>query len=136
MPVFGSKSKSHLAKCHPKLKAVLSEAIKTVDFSIICSVRGKKEQDEAYRNGFSKVKYPNSAHNQEPCVAIDFIPYPFSGWGVTSEFKKVGKAIIAAGKKLGTPIRWGGDFNMDGDKTKSDAWDAGHVELHPWRSYT
>jgi peptidoglycan L-alanyl-D-glutamate endopeptidase CwlK len=135
MPTFGTKSKSYLVQCHPALQKVLKEAIKNVDFSIICATRGRAAQEEAFRNGFTKVHFPNSAHNQTPSVAIDFLPYPFRGWGVTSDFKRVGKAIIAAGKRVDIDIRWGGDFNMDGDKTTSDAWDAGHVEIHPWRDW-
>jgi hypothetical protein len=79
MPTFGTKSKSYLVQCHPALQKVLKEAIKNVDFSIICATRGRAAQEEAFR--------------------------------------------------------WGGDFNMDGDKTTSDAWDAGHVEIHPWRDW-
>ena len=135
MPVFGAKSKEHLARCHPQLQKVLKAAILKVDFSIIESTRNKKDQDYAYSHGFSKVKFPNSAHNQTPSVAIDFIPYPFKNWQDTASFKKVGKIIVATGKELKIPVRWGGDFNMDGDKTTSDGWDLGHIELYPWRDF-
>ena len=35
----------------------------------------------------------------------------------------------------GIPLQWGGDWNMDGDKTKSNAWDMPHYELNPWREW-
>lgn len=43
--------------------------------------------------------------------------------------KPVAEHIKKVGLESGVIIRWGGDFNMDGDKTTSDAWDYPHFEI-------
>lgn len=144
MPQFGKKSKKALVQCHPLLQEVLLEAIKTVDFTLLDSYRGKDAQTSAYQTGHSKAKFGQSAHNYKPCVAIDFIPCPFkdSDWQNYDKFKKVADACFAAcevvKKRHNLPnlkIRWGGDWHQDGNKTINDQWDAGHIELHPWSNY-
>lgn len=132
MPHFGSRSKANLKNVHPHLRAVLDEAIKHVDFTIICGQRGKAEQDAAFKNGTSKVSFPNSAHNQSPSCAIDFIPYPFTGWKDKAAFHRIAMQIVESGRRLEIPVRSGGDWNRDG--VYGD-WDAGHIELHPWQNF-
>lgn len=73
-----------------------------------------------------------------PACAIDVIPYPFTNWEdpkMIDGWVNIAVAMNDAATSLGIKIRWGGDFNRDGDKTKTDAWDKPHFELHPWRSY-
>lgn len=143
MPTFGSRSLTNLASVHPRLRQIADAAIKRIDFTVIEGYRGQEEQNEAYRKGNSKVLYPNSAHNQtrdgkpQSC-AIDVIPYPFAGWddpASAKAWKAIADIMFEEAKKLSVELRWGGDFNRDGDKTKSDAWDKPHFELHPWRDY-
>ena len=108
------------------------------DFTVICGHRDKAGQDAAMRAGTTKVAFPNSAHNQMPACAIDVIPYPFTNWEdpkMIDGWVNIAVAMNDAATSLGIKIRWGGDFNRDGDKTKTDAWDKPHFELHPWRSY-
>lgn len=143
--VFGSRSKANLAQCHPALVQVATRALElsTQDFTVICGYRGKEDQEAAYRAGNTKVRYPNSAHNQTKngkprSCAIDVIPYPFTDWNdpkMIEGWKRIYAAFEQASRELAIPIRWGGDFNRDGDKTTSDAWDKPHFELHPWREW-
>ena len=140
MRVFGDRSKGNLAKVHPLLIKVATIALEKgeQDFTVICGHRDKAGQDEAIRNKTTKVSFPNSAHNQLPSCAIDVIPYPFTSWddpAMLTGWKKISDAMFVAAKEVGIEIRWGGDFNRDGNKTTSDAWDKPHFELHPWRSY-
>lgn len=143
MPTFGKRSLDNLAGVHPALVRVMNAAIKRVDFTVICGYRGKDDQEAAFAAGNTKVHYPNSAHNQTSggvprSCAVDVIPYPFKGWNdpnLSKELKAVADVVFDEAKKLNIEIRWGGDFNRDGDKTKSDAWDKPHFELHPWRDY-
>jgi len=46
-----------------------------------------------------------------------------------SEWLQVATAFMDAAKELNVKLRWGGDWNMDGDKTTNDDWDKPHVEL-------
>lgn len=108
MPVFGKKSIERLAECHPDLQAVLNEAIKITDFTVLCGHRGEKEQNEAFVNGYSKLKYPNSRHNRTPSEAVDCAPYPVS-WNPKDEcrFHFMAGVILTTAKHLGKSIVWG-----------------------------
>ena len=59
MPKFGSRSRSKLETCHEDLQKVFNEVIKHFDCSILEGTRPQEVQDEYYRTGKSKVKYPN-----------------------------------------------------------------------------
>ncbi len=76
MPVFSKKSLACLATCHPDLQAVCKELIKQYDFSVLEGRRGEREQNEAFKKGTSRVRYPYSAHNKIPSLAVDIAPYP------------------------------------------------------------
>lgn len=43
--------------------------------------------------------------------------------------KETAEHIIKVCLEEGIIVRWGGDFNMDGDKTTKDAWDYPHFEI-------
>lgn len=140
MPTFGSRSLAILAKAHPKLQEVLLEAIGRTkqDFTVICSIRNKADQQAAFAAGNTKVQFPNSAHNQTPSCAVDVIPYPFKGWddkNIHKELKAIASVILAVAKEKGVPIRWGADWNQNGRTDDEKFVDAPHFELHPWRSF-
>lgn len=137
---FGKRSKLALENVHPQLVKLAERALELcdTDFSVLEGHRGEAEQNKAYRLGNTKVKYPNSAHNQMPALAIDCIPYPFAengGWKNEAGFQAIAQAMFQAARELKLDIRWGGDFNRDENKTVSDAWDKPHFELHPWRQW-
>lgn len=138
--VFGARSEGNLKNVHPLLVKITRRAlqISESDFTVICGHRDRAGQEQAQRDKTTKVAFPNSAHNQLPSCAIDVIPYPFTNWEDKAMFRKwkqIADAMMAAAKELGLDLRWGGDFNRDGNKTTSDSWDSPHFELHPWRSY-
>ena len=130
---FSKKSLVAIKELHPKLQAVVNEAIKTVDFTVLDARRGKIEQERAYRAKNSKARFGESAHNYSPAIAFDFVPYPLT-WN-EEKFKPIAKAILAAAKKLNVPIRWGADWDMDGKWSDEKFLDWGHFELNPWRTY-
>lgn len=134
---FGKRSIESLTFVHPKLLQIVHRALElsVTDFSVIEGHRGRIAQETAYKLGNTKVQYPNSAHNQMPSLAVDLIPYPFKSWNDIEGFKQIADAMFQAAAELECEIRWGGDFNRDGDKTKTDAWDKPHFELHPWRKW-
>lgn len=138
MPVFGKRSQDNLAKVHPFLVKVAQAAIKRIDFTVICGHRDKAGQDAALRDGTTKVAFPNSAHNPLPACAIDVIPYPFTNWNDPAMFKQwkaIADIMREEGQLVGTPIRWGGDWEGTGSQASSNTWDKPHFELHPWRTY-
>lgn len=134
MPSFSTASRNNLAKCLPDLQAIANEAIKEIDFKVLDSTRGRAAQTKAFLQGNSKARFGQSAHNFMPAVAFDLFPAPYD-WNNRQSFINLSKVIFKVAKKLQVPLRWGGDWNMDGSKTTSDAWDMPHYELHPWREW-
>lgn len=132
--LFDDASERNLSKAHPLLQRVIRQARKHVAFRVLDSTRGEKAQTVAYKTGKSKAKFGQSAHNYIPAVAVDLFPAPYD-WNDIEAFDAMAEIIMSIAKVLGVPIRWGGDWNRDGDKTKSDAWDKPHFELDPWRKY-
>ena len=88
MPKFSKASKERLATCHPDLQAVCNELIKQYDFSVLEGHRGEREQNAAYKKGTSKVRWPNSAHNKTPSLAVDLAPYLID-WDNISRFNEM-----------------------------------------------
>lgn len=132
MPTFSAKSLALLDKLHPKLKAVLVEAIKETDFTIMDSMRGRAAQEAAFAKGNSKAHFGDSAHNYDPAVAVDIAPYPVDFKNI-QRFKDLAAIVLRIAKAQGVTLRWGGDWNMDG--STADGWDFPHFELHPWREW-
>ena len=126
MPRFSARSASRLAECHKDLQRVMNAAIQEVDFTVLCGHRGKAEQDAAVAAGNSKLRWPKSKHNKKPSLAVDVAPWPID-WNNRARFKALAKVILAEAAALGISLRWGGDWNSDGDD--SDGWDLPHFEL-------
>ena len=107
---FGKESSKHRATCHPKLQGVLDEAIKHFDFSIIWGHRGREDQEKAYREGFSTVRWPNSKHNHTPSRAFDVVPYPGGFKNPDRTFYEMATYILRAANSQGVRISWGGHW--------------------------
>jgi len=109
MPTFSKRSLDNLATCHPDLQKVAHEAIQTFDFTVICGHRNKADQDKAYKEGKSKLKYPASKHNKTPSLAMDCTPYPLD-WNDTKSFHAMADHMKKAAKTVKVGIVWGGDW--------------------------
>jgi peptidoglycan L-alanyl-D-glutamate endopeptidase CwlK len=128
MPRFSSRSKEALATCHPDLQKVFNEAIKFIDFTVLEGHRGKEAQDKAFREGFSKVKFPNGKHNSKPSKAVDIAPYPVA-WQDTERFVLFAGFILGVASMMGVRLRWGGDWDRDTQVKDERFRDLGHFEL-------
>ncbi len=131
MPSFGKQSKANLDQCHGLLKAVANRAIQTVDFSVIKGHRDEEEQNELFTLGLSKLEYPDSKHNKEISEALDLQPYPLTATHKDriKQFYFIAGAMMMAAHELGVVLRWGGDWDMDGDLTDQLFNDLYHFEL-------
>lgn len=139
MPTFSTRSRRSLASAHPLLQKVMWEAIKDFDFVVTESRRNRQDQEKAFAGGFSKAHFGGSAHNYTPALALDIYPYPII-WDRRdyldgSAFRAQAAVILAASKRLGIALRWGGDWDMDGNSRDQKFNDLPHFELHPWRDY-
>ena len=136
MPSFGSKSRALLDTVDPRLVEIMEKVVKHRDITVISGFRGKAEQDDLVRRGLSKTKWPYSKHNRNangdastPAIAVDIAPYPIN-WKDTNDFIYVAGMVVQAAQELGHTVRWGGDWDMDGDAIDDQTFqDLGHFEL-------
>jgi len=111
---------------------ILREALAygVIDFSVICTYRNKADQEKAYSEKKSKVRWPDSKHNKWPAQAADCVPYVNGkiSWNKLHCCVLAG-VILAAAARLGKNIRWGGDWDQDGVAiTDQDFQDLVHYE--------
>lgn len=128
MPTLSKLSEQRLATCDPRLQALLREAIKHVDFTVICGYRNQDDQNDAFRTGRSKVRYPDSKHNTLPSSAVDIAPYPVD-WKDTARFARLAGYLERIAHEQGIRIRWGGDFDQDGATADERFIDMPHIEI-------
>lgn len=128
MPVFSKVSLERLATCHTKIQAVMNEVIKYEDFIVIEGHRGQEAQDKAFREGKSKLKWPQGKHNTLPSNAIDIAPYPLD-WNDSLAFARLAGYVQAVADAMGIAVRWGGDWDGDGKSKDERFLDLVHFEL-------
>ena len=109
MPKFSTSSLDKLSACHPDLQRLFNEVIKHFDCTILCGHRNKSNQDEAYRTGKSKLKWPQGMHNKTPSLAVDVVPYPIDFKDI-HKFYYFGGFVLATAVQLKIPIVWGGTW--------------------------
>lgn len=102
-----------------------------MDITVVQGHRGKKEQNEAYQAGKSKLKYPGSKHNSDPSRAVDIAPWVGGQipWKNEKYFYFMGGIVTAVAKDLGIKIRWGADWNSNGNFDDQSFDDLVHFEL-------
>jgi len=130
---FGERSLINLSSCHFALQYIAREAlaIGLIDFTIIEGHRNRARQNRLYEIEKSRVRWPDGKHNKTPSMAFDAAPY------VNGEVSWIWQHCIflagvmqAAAKKLGHDLRWGGNWDMDGEPiTDQDFQDLSHYEL-------
>ncbi|RKZ04349.1 M15 family peptidase [Candidatus Fermentibacteria bacterium] len=135
---WSTESLRKLDRLHPALVGVLERALgyNLMDMTIIETVRSKEKQDEYYRTGKSRVRWPYGKHNvtaTKPLSrAVDVAPY-IAGKGLSWDSRHclfMAGMILAAAKEEGVPVRWGGNWDMDGEPvTDQDFQDLVHFEL-------
>ena len=121
---FGRKSKERLKGVDARLVNVLNELIKIMDVTIIEGLRSEERQKELLAKGATKVKYSKHMEGK----AVDLAPYPID-WENRDGFHYMGGMVRGIGKQLGVKIRWGGDWDSDGDVKDNGFDDLVHVEL-------
>jgi peptidoglycan L-alanyl-D-glutamate endopeptidase CwlK len=128
MNKFGKSSLDRLSQADPRWEEILNELLKYMDVAILCTHRDQVEQDKAYHTNKSKLKWPNSKHNSLPSIAVDIAPYPID-WNNTKRFGYMAGLVVAIGAAKGHKVRWGGDWDSDGDTQDQNFHDLPHFEL-------
>ena len=150
---LGKNSMLKLSSVHPNLVKVVKRAIQLTsqDFTVLEGVRSVATQRAYYGKGrtandLAKVGVPpelaqpdaskvtwtlKSNHFMQPDGyghAVDICPYPID-WDTLSKFDALAVAMFAAAKELGVRIRWGADWDQDGNPRERGESDSPHFEL-------
>lgn len=122
---LGPVSLKRLAECARDLQRLVREvevgvdrgdlAPYVLDITVLCGFRGEAEQNQAVADGTSKLRWPDSKHNQKPSRAVDVVPYPI-------EWKDSRQELILRGYILATAARLG-------IRVRTISWDLPHFEL-------
>lgn len=132
MKTWSRKSKKVYDTLDPRLQVLVTRIRDEVsDISLVSGYRGPDEQNELYANGASTLKWPDSKHNTRPSVAVDLQPYPYPTyepklWGALGYIAGCARMIAM---EEGFHIRWGGDWDRDGDLTDQQFDDLFHLEI-------
>lgn len=129
MAKFGKVSLSRLDTCDPRLQHLFLVVVEKYDCAIICGHRNKEDQNKAFAEGKSKLKWPKGKHNTLPSKAVDVAPWINGAisWDY-KECEKFGRYVLTVAKELGIKIRWGGDWDNN-PKTPNKFNDLVHFEL-------
>ena len=128
MARFSARSRSQLETCHKDLRRLFDRVIVSWDCTILEGHRSTERQAQLVREGKSKVRL--SKHNYRPSLAVDVAPYPID-WEDTERFVEFGLYVLQVARDLGLSIRWGGDWDGDGDLTDQSFNDLVHFEIKP-----
>ena len=136
---------------HPTLQKILNRAItiSPQDFMVLEGVRSDEQCYINYGKGrtvaqctakgvpakyaqpkLAKVTWLNNPLSSKHVSgkAVDLVPYPVN-WNDLTKFDQVAKAMFAAAKELGVSIRWGADWDNDGNYREKGEYDSPHFEL-------
>ena len=133
MRTWSCRSKKVFDTLHPDLQVLVTRIRDEVtDISLVSGYRDREEQNTMFDNGVSTLRWPDSKHNRKPSRAVDLQPYPYPDydpklWGALGYI--AGRAFALA-QQEGIRIRWGGDWDGDGDLTDQNFDDLFHIELH------
>ena len=121
---FGKRSRERLKGVDARLVNVLNELIKIMDVTVIEGLRSAERQQELLKKGATKVKYSKHMEGK----AVDIAPYPID-WDDRDRFHYMGGMIRGIAKQLNVNVRWGGDWDSDGEVKDNNFDDLVHIEI-------
>jgi peptidoglycan L-alanyl-D-glutamate endopeptidase CwlK len=121
---FGKRSRDRLKGVDVRLVNILNELIKIMDVTVIEGLRSADRQKELLAKGATKVKYSKHMEGK----AVDIAPYPVD-WEDRDRFHYMGGMIRGIAKQLNVPVRWGGDWDSDGEVKDNGFDDLVHIEI-------
>ena len=122
---MNTTSLNKLKTAHPDLVKLAMAVDAVYPIQVICGERKEADQNQAFKDKTSKLKYPNSAHNKNPSHAIDCVPDPDRNpktisWVDLKEFEIMCLTFESYAEQFGIKIRLGRDFKFK---------DFPHIEL-------
>lgn len=125
---YSKASEEKLDTVEYSLQDVMRFVLQLKDHTIVCGVRSKQAQNKAFKEGKSKLEWPNGKHNikkgRGKSRAVDAQPYPLrrnkDGNLDREDFIYLGGLVVGAAAAMGLDVRWGGDWDMDGVLNKDE----------------
>lgn len=131
MASFGKESLARLNTCDYRLQRLFNEVIKYFDCTVVYGHRTESDQNKAFKEGKSKVKFPKSKHNTYPSKAADVVPYidGVVSWDKDQCYFFSGfvKGVAAM---MGIKIITGADWNNNNNIKDQTFNDIIHFELY------
>jgi len=128
MSKFSDRSAERLRTCDTRLIDLFNKVVQTYDCTILEGARGQAKQNAAYVSGNSKVRWPNSKHNDTPSKAVDVAPWPLN-WRDINRFYYFAGYVQAISEHMSIPVTWGGDWDNDKDFSDQSFLDLVHWEI-------
>jgi len=121
MAQFGDTSNRRLDTSHHIHQLLWRRVVAERDCSVTEGHRDKVKQNYYFKTGTSKVQWPDSDHNSIPSMAVDCVPYP-ELWSSKAAFFELREVVLAKWSTMedegltdGYVLKWGGDWDDDGD---------------------
>ena len=134
--VLDERSEKRLEGVNPTLVSIVRRAAKRLPFSlfVVEGLRTRERQAELYAQGRTKPgkKVTWTLHSKHlEGKAVDLAPLINGAidWADLSKFDQIAKAMQDAAKEVGVSVRWGGDWDMDGQPRERGESDSPHFEL-------
>ncbi len=130
MNKYSKRSQENINSCHKLLRLLFNSILPVRDHTVICGHRGEEPQNRAFIEGRSKVKYPNGKHNGYPSMATDVAPYfPNTDLFIPLNCAYFAGYVMGVAQAYKIPLRWGGDWDKDGNNADQNFNDLVHFEL-------
>ena len=123
---YSDASESALLSCDQRLQRVFWAAADYWDIKILEGYRTPEKQKELVAAKASRTL--RSKHNLSPSRAVDAAPYPID-WDDIERFYQFGWGIVGLASSMGIKLRWGGDWDSDGDTKDQKFNDLVHFEV-------
>lgn len=136
---FSQKSEERLKDLHPDMARVVRRALgfQVMDFTVLETLRDQARQELLVKTGASKTMNSRHLANANGLAeAVDLLPYPYNVngidvWADKQRFSVLAGLMYAAASLENVQIRWGGDWDFDGNNADSTFHDMPHFES--WR---
>lgn len=131
---LGKTSLARLQGVDETLVNVVKRAIEIseVDFTVMEGVRTLERQRELYAQGRTapgKIVTWTMKSKHIEGKAVDLVPYPLD-WNDLDKFNKIKDAMFKAAKELDVNLRWGADWDCDGNYREKGEYDSPHFEIN------
>ncbi len=126
--MFSNNEEKILQNVDARLVAILRAARARMPFRIIEGYRNEARQNLLFEQGKTKVRFPNSKHNALPSLAVDIAPLPLD-WNDKQRFAQLASIVLDEARKRNISLRWGGDWNRNGDWRDETFLDMPHFEI-------